>query len=207
MPGSRLCLDSEGTAPAPLSTGVRRHRDRRMRITRIALLALIGFLSTSCTMSVHSLFNDGERSSEPALVGVWESKEQKATLTLQWLADGRLYSLHTAVEDQPAGSAEFDVVLGRVGEHRFLEVHPRSNTGGLYSFWKVDLDGDSLTLTPLNPHWIESMDKAGMRVIEHEPAFGGITLTASTKELKTFVLKYVDNKAAFSDELKFQRKK
>jgi len=69
------------------------------------------------------------------------------------------------------------------------------------------LDGDSLTLTPLNPHWIESMDKAGMRVIEHEPAFGGITLTASTKELKTFVLKYADNKAAFSDELKFQRKK
>ncbi len=181
-----------------------------MGTIRISLLVFIGLVSSSCTMSVHSLFNDGDRSLEPALAGVWQDKEQKATLTLRLSTDRKVYSLHTEVKDQPAASGDFNAVLGTVGKHRFLEIIAR-NIGpkgfDLYSFWKVELDVDSLTLTPLNPHWIEAMDEEKMQVIEHEAAPGGIMLTASTEELKAFVVKYGDNKSAFSDPLKFQRKK
>jgi hypothetical protein len=191
-----------------------------MRNTKIALLGVIGFVFSSCTTSLHPLFTDGDRTYEPALVGVWQDKDKQATFTLRWFADGKLYSLHTEMTDQPAAPGEFNAVLGRVGKHRFLEIIPRrpSNIGAkgfygghflqLFSFWKVELDGDALTLTPLNYQWVEGMAKAKKLDIRCEQQEGGsIILAASTEELKAFVLKYSEDRAAFSDGLKLQRKK
>jgi len=191
-----------------------------MRITKIALLALFGFIFSSCTTSFHSLFTDKDRIFEPVLAGAWQDKEQKATFTLRWFAEGKLYSLNTEMKDQPAAPGEFNAVFGTVGKHRFLEIVPRrpSNIGAkgfygghflqLYSFWKVELDGDVLTLAPLNYQWVEAMDKAKKLDIKHEQQEGGfIVLTASTEELKAFVLKYADDKSAFSGGLTLERKK
>jgi hypothetical protein len=187
---------------------------------KLTLLAALTLVFSSCTPSLHPLFTDTERTSDPALAGVWQDNQQENTFTLRWFPDGKLYFLKTDMKDQPATPGEFNAVLGTVGKHRFLEIVPRrpnnipakSFFGGHFfqacSFWKVDLDGDKLTLTPLNYQWVEAMVKAKKLEIKHEQQEGGfIILTASTAELKAFVLKYADDKAAFSGTLAFDRKK
>ncbi len=189
-----------------------------MRKTKFALITFLGAALCGCVLSLHPLFTDGERIFEPGLDGVWQDKEKKSTFTLWWFADGKFYFLRTELKDQPNG--DFNAVLGTVGKYRFLEIIPRrpdnihakSFYGGhfiqAFSFWKVALGGDTLTLTPLNYQWFEEMIKAKKLDIKHEQQEGGfIMLTASTEELKAFVLKYADDKSAFSDGLTFERKK
>jgi hypothetical protein len=189
-----------------------------MRKAKVALLALLCVTLAGCVLSLHPLFSDGESTFEPALDGIWQAPEGKGTFTLRWFPDGKLYSLETVLTNQSKG--EFNAVLGTVGKHRFLEIAPRrpgnihakSFYGGhfiqAFSFWKVTLETNSLTLTPLNYQWVEAMDKAKKLDIKHEQQEGGfIILTASTEELKAFVLKYADDTSAFSEPLTFARKK
>ena len=155
---------------------------------------------------------------EPALAGVWRDKEHESTFELRWFRDGRSYYLKTELKDQ--APAEFQAVLGKLGEHRFLQInpmrpenlHPQSFFGGhffqTYTFWKLDLDGDSLSLTGLDPQWVKSMLEAGKLEIDSEQQEGGfLLLTATTDKLKDFVLKYADDKAAFSGGFNFERQK
>jgi hypothetical protein len=189
-----------------------------MRKTKFGILALACVTLGGCVLSLHPLFTGEDRIFEPTLNGVWQDKEGKGTFTLRWFADGKFYFLQTELKDQPKG--DFNAVLGTAGKYRFLEIVPRrpdnihakSFYGGhfiqAFSFWKVTLETNLLTLTPLNYQWVEAMDKAKTLEIKHEQQDGGfIILTASTDELKAFVLKYADDKSAFSDGLTFERKK
>jgi hypothetical protein len=189
-----------------------------LRKANIVLMVLLGVVLSGCVLSLHPLFTGGDRIHEPALDGVWQAKDGKGTFTLRWFRDGKSYLLQTELEDQPKG--DFNAALGAIGKDRFLEIVPRrpnnihakSFYGGhfiqAFSFWKVALEKDTLTLTPLNYQWIEAMDKAKKLDIKHEQQEGGfIMLTASTEELKAFVLKYADDKSAFSGGLNFERKK
>ena len=177
-------------------------------------------LLCSCVTSLHPLFTGDERMSDPALEGVWQDAKGENTFTLKWFPDGKLFMLNTTIKEQPGAPGEFNAVLGTVGKHRFLNIvpkrphgiHPKSFYGGhflqTFSFWKVDLDGDKLTLTSVDYQWIEAMLKAKKLDLKYEKQEGGlITLTASTDDLKAFVLKYADDKTAFSDQLIFERKK
>jgi hypothetical protein len=189
-----------------------------LRKVNIVLIILLGAVLSGCVLSLHPLFTGGDSIYEPTLSDVWQDKGGKGTFTLRWFADGKHYFLQTELKDQPKG--DFNAVLGAIGKDRFLEIvpmrpdniHAKSFYGGhfiqAFSFWKVALEKDTLTLTPLNYQWIEAMDKAKKLDIKHEQQEGGfIMLTASTEELRAFVLKYADDKSAFSDGLNFERKK
>ena len=131
-----------------------------------------------------------------------------------------MYNLTTEIKDQPATPGDFNAILGTIGKHRFLNIVPKrpnnvsakSFYGGhfiqTFSFWKVDLIGDKLKLVPLNYQWVEAMVKAKKLDVKYEQQDGGfITLTASTEELKAFVLKYADDPYAFSGGFEFERSK
>lgn len=190
------------------------------RRIKLALVALLCCAISSCTPTLHPLFTHADRTYDPELAGIWLNHEQDNKFTLAWFAEGKIYSLRTELKDQPATPGDFNAILGKIGKHRFLNLVPKRPTsldaksfyGGhfiqTFTFWKVDLKGDKLTLTPLNYQWVEAMIKAKKLGIKYEQQDGGfITLTASTEELKAFVLKYADDSSAFSGGLQFERKK
>ena len=177
-------------------------------------------LLSSCTPSLHPLFENDERTFEPELAGVWQDKEGENTFTLRWFPDGKMFSLRTELKEQQRVPGQFNAVFGAVGKYSFLQIVPvrpsnitaKSFYGGhfiqTFSFWKVDLDKDKLVLNPLNYRWVEAMLEAKKLSIKHEQQDGGfIMLTASTEDLKAFVLKYADDKGAFSGGFALDRKK
>jgi hypothetical protein len=74
------------------------------------------------------------------------------------------------INNQPA--SEWTATLGKIGPNRFFEIQPqrskekkedsltRSHLVRLRSFWKVSLDGDTLTLTSLSLQWDGQHDQA-----------------------------------------------
>jgi hypothetical protein len=190
---------------------------------------LITFLCVAlsgCVLSLQPLFTDNEQIHDQALEGTWalegtrqikNNQNKTGTFDFRWFPDGKNYSLQTKLKDQ--GNGEFIAVLGNIGTNRFLQIvpkrpdniHPKSFYGGHFiqgfSFWKVQADTSKLTLASLNYEWIETMDREKKLDIKHEKQDKFIILTASTEELKAFILKYADDKSAFSDVLSFERKK
>ena len=176
------------------------------RCIRCALMAA-AIASGGCVPTLNSLFTGKDVAYDPALEGKWQNAE--ATWTIQpYDARGGRYRLRTEMKDQPP--AEWDATLGNIGTNRFLEllprrpneIHQKTFYGGhfirLRSFWKVALDGDTLTLTSMSSQWLEAMLKQNKVTIKHEKPEGGILfLTASTQELQDFVAKYADDPGAF----------
>jgi hypothetical protein len=110
--------------------------------------------------------------------------------------------------DQPP--VDFIALLGAIGDSRFLEIspkrpaniHAKSFFGGhfvsLRSFWKIELNGDELSLTSMSSRWLESMINDNKVSIKHEkPDDGLLFLTASTPELQEFVKSYTNDEKAF----------
>lgn len=174
----------------------------------LQLLVVSGALVvTSCVPTLNSIFTAKDVTYDPALNGAWQNAEATWTL-MPLVARGGRYSLRTEMKEQPP--AEWYATLGAIGTNRFLEllprrpdaIHQKSFYGGhfieLRSFWKVALDGDTLTLTPMSSQWLEAMLKQNKVSIRYEKPDGGMLfLTASTPELQAFVGKYADDPGAF----------
>ena len=162
---------------------------------------------TGCTLNLHTLFTSKDVTYEPSLLGSWLNEETTWLIKAYDKPTGR-YLLQTTMKDQP--QAEFSAILGMIGTNRFLEltpkrpdeIHPKTFYGGhfvqLHSFWKVELNGDDLTLTSLSIKWLETAIKQNKVTLKYEKPEGGILfLTASTQELQEFVSKYANDPEAF----------
>jgi len=87
----------------------------------------------------------------------------------------------------------------RVGRNLLLPVH---------WFWRVAVEGDRLTLTPLSNDWLEAMIDSGRVDLAHVVGDdSSLVLTAPTSELQRLVTRYAQDSAAFrrSDAREFQR--
>lgn len=176
------------------------------RCARGFLLAIL-VAAGGCVPTLNSLFTGKDVTYDPKLEGIWQSA-QTTWIIKPFDAKGGRYQLRTEMKDQPP--AEWYATLGNLGTNRFLEllpqrpneIHPKTFYGShfihLRSFWKVALDGDTLTLTSMSTQWLETMLKQNQVSIKHEKPEGGmIFLTATTQELQEFVAKYADDPGAF----------
>ena len=172
----------------------------------LVLLAVV--LASGCVLTLNSLFTGKDVVYDPALEGAWQKDSMAWDVKGVDKSRGR-YSLHIKTKD--GENSDFGATLGTVGKHRFLELVPkrpgvismRSFFGGhfieFYSFWKVDLNGDVLTLTAMSSEWLDTMIKQRKIDIKHERRGqdGPVVLTASTQELQAFVDKYAEDPGAF----------
>lgn len=193
------------------------------RLKLISTIALTALLS-GCVLSFYPLFDSGQALYDPALVGVWKAinadpgrpEKTKMIFTVTRLSDRNSYWLETDMDHQPKGL--YYAEIGLVGTNRFLQMGPRRPpnipAGSLYgehfiqawSFWKIRLDGDKLELAEMDYQWLEAMVKAGKVHIKHEQQDRGfIVLTASTRDLQSFVAKYANE--AFDQDVEFHRQK
>jgi hypothetical protein len=113
----------------------------------------------------------------------------------------------TRLYSDSGGPRVFAAGLGRLGGALFLDItadplnsgppHLRDLMMPVHWFWRVSLEGDRLSVTPLNEDWLGQMIDSGRVTIAHETQDGRILLTASTGELQRLVAQYAQDTAAF----------
>ena len=184
-----------------------------MRTLRMLVVFAAGTLAIGCwTLSINPLYFESDLILEPGIVGVWG--DPKGDASEMWTfesGEGTTYRLITQETDAP--EAAFDAHLLRLGGRLYLDLYPDVEMGNefqaghlipAHSFWRVSLGEDDLTLDCIDTDWLKAKIDSGMVVIDHVRPEDVIVLSAPTKDLQEFVLKYMDE-AMTGDPLELKR--
>jgi hypothetical protein len=185
-----------------------------MRTMKILLVFGIALLISGCLQpSLHPLFTEKDLVFDPALIGAWVGENEKETWILQKAGD-HTYDLFYEGEGD---SAQYEAHLVRLGKFEFLDIYPEESDikNDFYklhlilahTFSRIWRDRDTLRVAMLNPDWLEDMIARKKVKIAHERLDERIVLTASTKELQKFILKYAEDINAFPDPAELHRRK
>jgi hypothetical protein len=101
--------------------------------------------------------------------------------------------------------AEFLMHLLNLGDYMYMNIHPQDyelHHGFLSwhmieanTFMRINIQKDSFDIRAFDPGFLENLIEENKIRIDHM-SFGGILLTAPTKDLQKFVLKYSDEEGA-----------
>lgn len=173
-----------------------------MTLNTILTTLGIALLLASCVQSLHPLYTDKDLVFEPALVGTWESEGGNLWIFLK--SGEKSYELVYQEKETPA---KFQAHLVKLGQYQFLDLYPASldlkndlqQAHILYThtFFRVWLEHDTLRLAILEHDWLKRMIDQKKISIKHEVVDKRVILTAPTKDLQKFVLKYANDPEAF----------
>ncbi len=186
------------------------------RLPRV-VLALLGLLLLSgCWVaSINPLYEEGSFGSlhkDPALifdqslVGSWGVTNDKCTTLLTITAKDEAYDLQSI--DQGEGCSEEkshqQARLVKLDGHYFLDVSPMDDDvcnmcSAKHSILLAKFEKDTLSLTPIDSDWLKKSITA-KKVKLATVAGDTDTITASSKDLKSFCRKYADDKAVFKPD-------
>jgi len=174
---------------------------------KIAAFYLLAVILGGCVPSIHPLFTENELIFDANLIGVWSPADSNETWEFK-LTSGKGYEC--IYIDTTGKSGRFDAGLGKLGNTMYLDIYPsepnmiendfyKSHLLSTHSFMKIELSKDILKLCFMNPDETDKLLKSKPNAVKHEKLEsndGRIILTAPTKELKKFILKYGADKKA-----------
>ena len=157
--------------------------------------------------AVEPLFAEGDRVSEPALVGAWASDgDEPFTLSIR-ASDGD-YTLTTSERGRTGRPVA--VRLGRIGGTLYWDATslPGEDHEGLreqhllplHSIARVRVEGDRLVVAPLRSDWVKAALAAASLDTPHAEIEGEPLLTGSTAELQQLLLAHGGDEDAFAEE-------
>ncbi len=181
----------------------------------LALLLVTGCIVTS----VNPLYTEKDLVFDPALVGAWGEDNDKDTWAFEKAAQKKYKLLHT---DGKGRTGTFEAHLVKLGKYQFLDLHlidPGEKEEWQINelaavamimrpghlFFKVSQIQATLQLSALHEDWLQKLLEKDPKAIQHERIQFGTNdyrnvLTAETKDLQKFVLKYADSEEAFGDK-------
>lgn len=195
--------------------------------TRKLLFYMLAALMGGClpVMSLRPLYTKENVVFDKKLLGTWVDDPNKPEVTWQFKSidePKNAYKLIFTGEDGMKGS--FVAHLVKLQDKLFLDVYPSEvpweaedldkmewpyNTFFLvraHMFVKIDSVGPKLKMRLMMETQLEKLLEENPDAIEHVVAEDRRFLTASTKELQAFVLKYADGDKIFTDEIVLERK-
>jgi hypothetical protein len=189
-------------------------------VVLVSLLALSG----CWVQSVYPFYEDSDVIVDSNLTGTWagDGELKGCSLGISLDATVQAYTLAVSKSADADPNLECDSMtsqgkLVQMGAQRFLDIAPdqeRRLPAALDTLLKVDADKQKLSLTPLDPDWIENaMNEKAIKLQGRVQEFGvlprfvAVTLVSPTSDLRDF-LRQADTKAAFSDSgrMSFSRK-
>ena len=207
-----------------------------MSIPRIAsegrakkvLFYLLAALLGGCVpvMSLHPLYTVKDVVFEERLLGRWVDDPNSPETTWEFNRieePNNAYNLVFSDEEGKKGS--FVAHLVRLQNRLFLDVYPSEPPWEIedpnklelfyncfflipvHTFIKIDFNGPQLKMWSTNDEDMEKLLKEEPNAVKHTFIEDKLILTAPTKELQNFVLKYADDKRVFKSEIILGRKK
>lgn len=189
--------------------------------------ALLGLgLLFGCVPSVNPLYTEKDVVFDPALMGAWSGDNNKETWAFEKSGDKAYKLLQT---DEDGRTAEFEVHLVRLKEHRFLDLYlvdpgmekdsKMNSYAGFalipgHMFMKVTQIQPTLQIAFLDPDWLKELLEKNPRAIAHKKIPGNsgdktedrIVLTAETEDLQKFILKHINDEKIFGEPGELRRK-
>jgi hypothetical protein len=168
--------------------------------------------------SVYPFYENSDVIVDANLNGTWagDGELKGCSLGISLDATTQAYTLVVSKSTDADPSLECDSMtsqgkLVQMGTQRFLDITPDQERGlpsTLDTLLKVDADKQKLSLTPLDPDWIENaMNEKSIKLQGRVQEFGvlprfvAVTLVSPTSDLRDF-LRQADTKAAFSESSK-----
>jgi len=202
--------------------------------TKKLLFYLLAALLGGCipVMSLHPLYTEKDVVFEEKLLGVWESdSNDTSNTTWEFKHPEKAKKAKKAYElvfsDKEGGKGMFIAHLVKLENKLFLDVYPAelpcgpsedpNNIEWLYNvfflvpahtFIKINAIEPQLKMQLTSEDEIEELLKEDPNAMRYESFEDDrLVLTASTKKLQEFVLKYADDDRVFTDETALTRKK
>ena len=187
---------------------------------------LLAVLLGGCVpvISINSLYTEKDVLFEEKLLGTWSQDSNETAWEFTRAKEpNNAYRLIFSDEEGKKGS--FIAHLMKLRNRMFLDIYPSELPWEPNDPDKMDWPYNSLFLIPAHSFLkIDSMEpKLKMRImlqtemkellkdnpdaVKHTFIEGRLVLTASTKELQTFILKYADDPKVFTDEIILNRRK
>jgi hypothetical protein len=187
-----------------------------MRTRTVLLIGMLALLAGSCIPSLFPLYTEEDLVIDDRLEGTWDGGENgiwiikrleytpdKGFFSPDWSLPGdkKSYRLNVfEVSDGDTLEAEFILhILVLNGQH-YLNYYPVDyeldhdflawHMIEANNFSKVKMSDDSLSLSFFDPEYLEELIDKNRIKISHIRYDNGILLTAHTRELQKFVIKY-----------------
>ena len=190
--------------------------------TKKLLFYLLAGLLVGCVpvMSLHPLYTEKDVVFEEKLLGIWVDDPNGPDTTWKFKRPDeskKAYELVFADEDNKKGL--FVAHLVKLEGKLFLDVYPGELPSEIqdpnrvkwpyssfflvpvHTFIKIDSIEPLLKMHLTDDDSMEKLLKEDPNAVKHELVEDGFILTASTKELQAFVLKYADDDRVFTDEI------
>ncbi len=177
----------------------------------LLLIGLILFLAQSCIISLHPLYTDEVIVYDTKLEGHWKQgpvlDEGDDFVYWEFQPNGKGYKVTRSIQGD---TLVYEGVLVQLGEHLFMDFYrPLKDQDDLarvlptHNFLKVKVSEKELKLTYFDEDYLKRLFKERKIRIKHEQVNSDIVLTASSKELQQFILKYADDEQAFSESFEY----
>jgi len=195
---------------------------------------LIMFLS-SCLNTLHPIFTEKDLAYDPKLIGTWSTEKQgtKERVVISNLATENSVELpgnisaikqkgyFIAYQDEHGDTKQYIAFLARIGKHLYFDYYPASKKEDrkldeffgihfvrMHTSYRVEILNDgSFELSQLDGSYVKSLiDEKKIRISYETDAEDDITITASTKELQQYLLKYGDESSAYESAKTFFKK-
>ena len=176
-------------------------------------------------ISLHPLYTEKDVVLDKKLYGTWvdDSNDSKTTWEFRKIDEPKnAYKLIFTDEEGKKGS--FVTRLVKLQDKLFMDVYPDALPSDAnesselawphnafflipaHTFLKVDSIEPQLKLRIIHESDLERLLKENPDAVEYTFVGERLVLTASTKKLQEFVLKYADDERVFSDQLTLSRK-
>ncbi|HMK18542.1 MAG TPA: hypothetical protein VK492_10085 [Chitinophagaceae bacterium] len=198
-------------------------------ILTTAFAFLLIFLS-SCLTTLHPIFTEKNLAYDPKLIGVWntENEGKKGKVTINNLATENSVELPGNIsaikqkgyfiiyqDENGKVSDQYIAFLARIGKHLYFDYFPADKKEDrkldeffgvhfvrMHTSYRVEILKDgSFELSQLDGSYVKSLiDEKKIRISHETDADDNTVITASTKELQQYLLKYGDEPSAYRSE-------
>jgi hypothetical protein len=197
----------------------------------LLILALLGaaFLLKGCKLfSLHPLYTPSDLVFIPEITGTWRMEDDETMVMIRAEKD----SAYRFTQIDGWDSVHYQLNLTRLGRHIYMDLYPFENCGTfsgtfmtdsqeqgdcsksenilrnflpVHSFSRVEMRQDRLVITEFDVDRLKSLFEKNRIRLGHEKLEEEdlILLTASTDDLRKFIVKYADDPKAFVDPVQF----
>jgi hypothetical protein len=191
----------------------------------LAFTFLIIFLS-GCLNTLHPIFTEKDLAYDPKLIGIWntEYQQSKGKAIISNLATENSVELPGSIsaikqkgyfityQDEHGDTKQYIAFLARIGKHLYFDYYPADKKEDqkldeffgihfvkMHTSYRVEILQDgSFELSQLDGSYVKSLiDEKKIRISHETDADDNVTITASTKELQQYLLKYGDEASAY----------
>lgn len=202
-----------------------------MKTGKFILIGMLALMASSCIPSLFPLYTEKDLVTDDRIIGTWEAGEM-GTWVIERLyykplidifssdwSDAKENNTYKLVVIETDGEdtleAEFVVHLMVLGGQHYLNYYPGDfeldhdflswHMVEANNFSKVWITEDSISLAFFDPSYLEELIDENRIKISHIRHDNGILLTAGTRELQKFVIKYGDEEDAILEPDVFKR--